>query len=270
MTDLPEPPAPIAAPGVRPDTAPLTAAPWSVQSALAFAGLAILFNMAMSVGLRWAPVVGAVRSAVTSAARLTGLDRATLGVAATVGVMTVLYALLLVAPVLVARSRGVGFAEAVGLRKAAPSSAAGAVLGAVGLALGASAVYGWVVTGLGFEVPGGGQEIARLYGTSPAGIVLIFVMVAVVAPLAEEIVFRGVVFASLRDAWGEPWALAMSSFAFGIIHLQPLQMVPTAVIGLVLARAFSRTRSLWPAVVAHGIYNGLVLAAGLALNAAAR
>jgi len=81
--------------------------------------------------------------------------------------------------------------------------------------------------------------------------------------LYEEIVFRGVVFSSLRDHWGEGRALLVSSALFGIIHLSPLNMIPTGFIGLLLARAFSSTRSLWSAVIAHCVYNSIALALGL-------
>lgn len=82
----------------------------------------------------------------------------------------------------------------------------------------------------------------------------------VVAPVEEEVLFRGVVYAGLRARWGGVVAAAVSAVVFGVIHL-PAVIVPT-VLGVVLAALFSRTGSLWPGVLVHVLNNGLALATG--------
>lgn len=87
--------------------------------------------------------------------------------------------------------------------------------------------------------------------------------VAVVTPLEEELVFRGVVFAGLRARWGGGVAAAASALVFGLVHL-PAVVLPT-VLGVVLAVLFARTGSLWPGVLVHALNNAVALATGTPL-----
>ena len=89
--------------------------------------------------------------------------------------------------------------------------------------------------------------------------------VSVIAPIAEESVFRGVIFTSLRESWGEGWAIVASGVLFGAIHLDPLVMIPTALLGMLLARVYSSTLSLWASIACHATYNAVSL--GLAFLA---
>jgi membrane protease YdiL (CAAX protease family) len=92
-----------------------------------------------------------------------------------------------------------------------------------------------------------------------------FVAVVLVAPLAEELFFRGFVFGGLVDRLGVPGAAAASGLLFSLVHGQMGLILPFALIGVLLAYLYYRSGSLWPAVLAHLVYNGLAFAA---LNAA--
>jgi membrane protease YdiL (CAAX protease family) len=83
------------------------------------------------------------------------------------------------------------------------------------------------------------------------------------APLAEEIFFRGWLYsciedelaASNRKRWLGP---LISAFAFAAVH-PPLSFVPVFVLGLVASLLFARTRALGPGIVAHLFHNGLAV-----------
>jgi len=88
--------------------------------------------------------------------------------------------------------------------------------------------------------------------------------VAILAPLTEEIYFRGIVLGWLRRHWGIVWAVVLSSLVFGIMHLKWLTpggiggMVATAelvAMGALLALVAVRTGSLWASVITHGVNN---------------
>ena len=85
-------------------------------------------------------------------------------------------------------------------------------------------------------------------------------IVVLVAPLAEEMLFRGVLFASMRVRFGFWPAALASSLIFGVIHLAPAQLLPLVALGMVLAWMYERTGSLWPSVVAHVVQNAYVMA----------
>jgi membrane protease YdiL (CAAX protease family) len=88
---------------------------------------------------------------------------------------------------------------------------------------------------------------------------------AVVAPIAEEIFFRGFVFAGLREHYGWQKAALTSSALFAAIHLTPTAIVPIFILGCIFAYLYQRSNSIWPAILMHVLTNALALGAALAL-----
>ena len=90
------------------------------------------------------------------------------------------------------------------------------------------------------------------------------------AAILEEWVFRGALLAALARL--PPWAaVIISSAAFAAYHLSLFQLVPTFILGLLLGTLTMKRRSVWPAAVAHAMFNvfGVLLtAAGLTAGAA--
>jgi membrane protease YdiL (CAAX protease family) len=87
-------------------------------------------------------------------------------------------------------------------------------------------------------------------------------MIALLAPVAEELFFRGFLFAGLRTRW-TLWPAALTSgLIFGLVHAPTgiTTVVPLAALGVALCWLYDRTGSLWPCVIAHMINNGLALA----------
>ncbi|MBN9546457.1 MAG: CPBP family intramembrane metalloprotease [Alphaproteobacteria bacterium] len=88
--------------------------------------------------------------------------------------------------------------------------------------------------------------------------------VAVMAPLTEEVYFRGIVLGWMRRHWGMAWAIGLSSLVFGAMHLKWLMpggtsgMVSTVelvAMGVLLALVAVRTGSLWTSVITHAVNN---------------
>jgi membrane protease YdiL (CAAX protease family) len=95
---------------------------------------------------------------------------------------------------------------------------------------------------------------------SPWGIALGGV---IVAPLVEEIVFRGFFFQGLRQAYGSKKAILVSSLVFAGMHLQLEALIPTFILGCTLAYVFDKANSIWPGALLHLLVNllgiGIVL-----------
>jgi membrane protease YdiL (CAAX protease family) len=99
------------------------------------------------------------------------------------------------------------------------------------------------------------QELLRgLSGWGPS--LVMFVVVAGLAPLFEELLFRGFLFPVLARRGQVTFALFASALLFGAIHLQPAGLPILGTLGLVLALAVRQTGSLWPAVLVHACWNG--------------
>jgi membrane protease YdiL (CAAX protease family) len=79
----------------------------------------------------------------------------------------------------------------------------------------------------------------------------------VVAPVVEELFFRGTVLPAIMDRLG-PWpAILISSVWFAASHLQAIQFPGLLVVGLVLAYSRVKTSSLIPAIALHVAFNGV-------------
>ena len=101
------------------------------------------------------------------------------------------------------------------------------------------------------KVPEQELDPTRLLGSSPLGIALTFALACVLAPIAEEVVFRGALLSAFRSRWGDATAIALSALAFALVHVSPFVIPPIFVFALILGWLFVRTRSLW--VCGHAI-----------------
>jgi membrane protease YdiL (CAAX protease family) len=78
------------------------------------------------------------------------------------------------------------------------------------------------------------------------------------APLAEEYLFRGLLYRALDREWGG-WQAVLASAGFFAIYHPPTSWLPVACVGAANAVLFRHSQSLWPAVVLHTTYNALVV-----------
>lgn len=95
-------------------------------------------------------------------------------------------------------------------------------------------------------------------------LVLAAVLVTIIAPIAEELFFRGFVFGSLRNWHGTAVAAGLTGLLFGAIHAgsaPSAKYLPIlAIFGVVLCLLYARTRSLYPCIVLHSINNCVAFA----------
>lgn len=87
------------------------------------------------------------------------------------------------------------------------------------------------------------------------------VSIALVAPVLEECLFRGAIEGHLLTLWkGRPWAaIVVSGLIFGIVHLNPAQMLYASLIGIVLGWLRWRTGSVVPGIIGHILNNSLAV-----------
>ncbi len=96
--------------------------------------------------------------------------------------------------------------------------------------------------------------------------VLIFALAAVVAPIVEETMFRGLLYSALRARFGIGGAAMLSAAAFSLVHpTLPGGFLTIWAIGIALALVYERRGSLVPGIILHGIHNGLITLLGFAV-----
>jgi uncharacterized protein len=87
----------------------------------------------------------------------------------------------------------------------------------------------------------------------------VFVLAAVLVPLAEEVFFRGVLYRWLRARAGMLVALVISSSIFGALHFYIPSVASISLLGVICALVYERSGSLWPAVIVHAANNGIAI-----------
>ena len=115
--------------------------------------------------------------------------------------------------------------------------------------------FGWAV---GYLLAG--KALAVLLPVPPGGAARFF-RVCLLAPLAEEGVFRGAVQRRAQPL-GRGQAILLQAVLFAVQHRGPAGMAYALVCGLVLGTIRSRTGSVWPGMLLHTLNNLLVFAAG--------
>jgi membrane protease YdiL (CAAX protease family) len=89
---------------------------------------------------------------------------------------------------------------------------------------------------------------------------------AVVAPIVEEIFFRGFVFAGLRTGWDWKKAALASAGLFALAHVALTSLLPIFILGLIFAFLYHISGSIWPAIFMHMLTNSLALSAAYAIS----
>lgn len=101
--------------------------------------------------------------------------------------------------------------------------------------------------------------------SSALQLTLFALAIGLLAPFAEELFFRGLLFGWLRR-WGFWLAALASAGLFGLAHGVNVVLPASFALGLLNAIAYERSGSIWPAVVSHATFNATSLLALLALS----
>ncbi len=148
-------------------------------------------------------------------------------------------------------------------------------LGRLGLRGFRPSAFGWMFAVLGIYYAGAiafsaivvqpkQEDIGKQLGVCNPGIgIAIFAVLAIVvlAPVAEEIFFRGFFFAGLRQRWSLWPSALLSGAVFGLVHAPtgPTAAIPLAGLGVGLAWLYNKTGSIYPSMLAHFLNNAIAI-----------
>ncbi|MEX0776818.1 MAG: CPBP family intramembrane glutamic endopeptidase [Phycisphaeraceae bacterium] len=119
----------------------------------------------------------------------------------------------------------------------------------------------WISLIVGQPVPQVAHEMLKvmLAAESRGTVALLCVSAIVVAPLLEEVIFRGLVQTSLLSVMGRWPVVGVSAVFFAVMHLPAVgvwqAMPPLLVLGLILGWLYEKTGSLWPGIALHAAFN---------------
>jgi len=97
--------------------------------------------------------------------------------------------------------------------------------------------------------------------------IIVFLVVAFVAPICEEVVYRGLLWGALERRWGQWVALTVSTVVFALAHLELTRIPLLLVVAIPIALARLYSGGLLASIVAHQVTNllpGIVIMLGLA------
>ena len=109
------------------------------------------------------------------------------------------------------------------------------------------------------------EELLKQLGTEKNAALLIAsaVLTCVIAPVSEEFLFRGYIFAALRNWHGTLPAAIITGVLFGGVHATSapaVDLVPLAFLGFALCLLYQRTGSLYPGIAVHAVNNSVAFA----------
>ena len=148
----------------------------------------------------------------------------------------------------------------LGFRQIRPISTT--LIAIVGITLGQSLVLGYsqFVDWLGIEflVPGDPFESWDIH---PLSFAIIAFSAVIIAPLFEEIFFRGFMYQAFRKSMAVWLAAILSSLVFGIAHIDPAIIIPIALLGMILLGIYRWTGNLWSSIITHAGFNAVAVMA---------
>lgn len=135
--------------------------------------------------------------------------------------------------------------------------------------LGGEMLMWLLIGGIGGGRPVASRLLDRARGAtvgSPASLgfwnVILMFGVVVLAPFAEEVLFRGIVFGPARQKFGSGGAVVFSTALWASAHLyDPGRAITASVVGLIYGSLYAATGSLWPSLTLHVLQNAGIVAA---------
>lgn len=131
----------------------------------------------------------------------------------------------------------------------------------ISFAIGAAILY------FNLEIPGyqAQEEVLPYFGEGIFNMIIAAVIIAIIAPVIEEILFRGFLLRSLSNYLGVIWGSTISAAIFSLMHFPWQSFIPIFILGLIINSMVIRTKSIVPAIIFHVLNNSIAFAIQLLL-----
>ena len=105
------------------------------------------------------------------------------------------------------------------------------------------------------------QETVRIYQEIHAATIrsMMAFTIVILAPICEEVAFRGYIYAATKRFTSRFFAAVFSSLLFSLVHYNVNAMLPLLFLALVLTISYEMTGSLWAPISIHALFNALTL-----------
>lgn len=126
-----------------------------------------------------------------------------------------------------------------------------------------NALINIVLVSFDIQLPGyqAQQPHLPIFGSATLDIFLAVLVMVILAPIIEEIFFRGFILNTLVSKIGTSWGNFIAALIFAGIHFEFQSILGLLLLAVILNALFIRTGSIWPAIIFHILNNAIALAA---------
>jgi membrane protease YdiL (CAAX protease family) len=112
------------------------------------------------------------------------------------------------------------------------------------------------------------QDVVEAFGMArdPLNFFLLCVMAVLVAPVTEEVVFRGYFYPVVRRFAGRWPGILCSALVFAMVHHSAVALIPLCFLAIVLALTYEWTGSIWAPIAVHMLFNSATVAMQIAIH----
>lgn len=147
----------------------------------------------------------------------------------------------------------------LGFKKISPVKTLGLVAWGYLIFLSVTLIISLIILYTGVQIPGYQvqEQILPIFGTDLVSLIIAGSIIVVIAPIIEEIYFRGFLLRALSDKFGIIYGSIISAAIFATLHLQFQSIIPLFVLGLIINSLVIKSKSLWPAISFHILNNAI-------------
>lgn len=157
------------------------------------------------------------------------------------------------------REHGVGWVEAFGLSEGpialnlVKGLLAGLMILPIALLLGVGSSL--ILTQLGMDPRP--QDVVQILGdyTHPLQLIYFGIVAIIIAPIIEEVLFRGILYPAIRSYGFPNLALWGTSILFALTHQNLMSFIPLTVLAVLLIKLYERSGNLLTPIMAHAVFN---------------
>lgn len=129
------------------------------------------------------------------------------------------------------------------------------VCSALFMGIGYSALISVVLGSIPFPEKWRTSQVPTVAEEGDVGFLAAIFLSVIVAPIAEELVYRALVYGNMRKGMAMLPAMMLSSALFGIAHGTGIQFLHAFLAGVILVWILERTKSIWGSILFHGAFN---------------
>lgn len=101
------------------------------------------------------------------------------------------------------------------------------------------------------------KSLFDVFGRETSGFTFAFIVAVVIAPIVEEVFFRGFVLQTLVKKISPFWGVVLTAMIFASVHFEFQSIMPLLILSIVLNVLYIKTKSIWPGIVFHVMNNSI-------------